>query len=371
MRRRAHLFIVVTAFATVCCAVVSSAHAACGKMKLRVGGEQADAEPIPLAQFDHSTWHALLRCYVDGNGDVCYKHWQANGRDHWALHHYLLSLGRVKITDDDHAADKKAFFINAYNALTVYGILREYPTVSIQRHNKEDAAYRIFDDLEVWIAGRYMSLNFIEHDVLRPMDDPRIHFALVCAARGCPRLRNEAWCPHCLERQFEDNARDFFADHRRFRINRLTKTVWLSPILKWYGEDFGKTPAEVVCRVFHWLPFEDQQWLSGRNCCRLNIRFLGYDWGLNDRCPTLGVCIGRVPYCCFAKIQPCLAKFQTTTDSPAPIQQPESAGGSQSRQDPGGPVNAPPPIGVTGDFPRPPWTTEPGGTSPGPPPKPE
>ena len=94
------------------------------------------------------------------------------------------------------------------------------PVASIQQIDGKRTQFAIFDDLQFWAGDQYLSLNGIENDILRPLGDPRIHFALVCAAKGCPRLRNRAYTADQLHFQLEDNAREFFSDRNRFHISK-------------------------------------------------------------------------------------------------------------------------------------------------------
>ncbi len=110
--------------------------------------------------FDHSRFCMLLRRFVDADGMVAYANWKRDPNAMQELYEYLMLIGAVDTQDTNaSAAGELSFYINAYNALVLYGILQEYPTISIQRHNLKRASYRIFDDLELWIDGDYMSLK--------------------------------------------------------------------------------------------------------------------------------------------------------------------------------------------------------------------
>ena len=102
-----------------------------------------------------------------------------------------LSQANPQAHSTRHA--KLAFWINAYNAVTVHGILREYPTSSIRNHTAKLAGYNIWKDLQLAIGGRAYSLDTMEHMILRPEREPQIHFAIVCASIGLSRLLNEAY----------------------------------------------------------------------------------------------------------------------------------------------------------------------------------
>lgn len=288
--------------------------AACGDpprpcvTKMRVGGPVNTAVRPNYDAFDHAAFDCLLRQFVDCRGQVCYQTWKCDGAARIALQDYLVSLGSVR-TDDDKASiqGQIAFYVNTYNALVIWGILHEYPTASIQAHNRKQAPYRIFDDLEVWIDGDYLSLNSIENDVLRKLGDFRIHFALVCAAKGCPKLRCEAYVQGRLEEQLVANALDFFSRSDRFQVCKLTGQVRLSPILKWFREDFGASDCEVLAAIMPYLPCGDHDWVCRHQCA--TIKYMGYNWALNDQCPTPGVRLGSTPYALYAKLEPVLRPF--------------------------------------------------------------
>ncbi len=292
----------------------------------RFGGPESSSPINRLSYEDisHAPLDALLHRYVDCNGMVCYSRWRGRSRDVHALEAYLHGLTRVNAGLPARREAKMAFYINAYNAMTLWGILHEYPVASIQRIDGKRTQFAIFDDLQLWDGASYRSLNGIENDVLRPLGDPRIHFALVCAARGCPRLRNRAYTADALHWQLDDNAREFFSSHARFHISRITRTVQMSPILEWYRDDFGQTDHDVVATVFAYLPQRDRLWLSQH--CNWKFKYLGYDWSLNDQCPAVGVKLAAIPYRAYSIASPALKPFmdmmshgddasQTTTPS--------------------------------------------------------
>ena len=124
-----------------------------------------------------------------------------------------------------------AFWINAYNAVTIRGILREYPTTSIRSHTPRLFGYHIWKDLKLYVGGKPYSLDQIEYEVLRQMDEPRIHFATVCASISYPNLLNEAYVPGELEIQLAANAKDFFRASRTFATTGLRIGLICRPCL--------------------------------------------------------------------------------------------------------------------------------------------
>lgn len=202
----------------------------------------APASPEPAAAFDHGPWDALLDAHVRAlrggrESRVDYEGFEA---DRARLAAYLDALAAVErgTFEGWPPSGQLAFLINAYNAWTVELILRERPLDSIRDIGwLPGAAWR---RRIASLFGERRSLDDIEHGMIRGWDryrEPRIHFAVNCAAVGCPALRAEAYTGARLEAQLEDGARRFLADptRNRFEDGRLH----LSPLFDWYEEDFG------------------------------------------------------------------------------------------------------------------------------------
>lgn len=196
------------------------------------------------------------------------------------LDEYLVTLSRVNEARDATAQQRLAFWINAYNAVTVRGILREYPTTSIQNHVARVWGYNIWRDLKLMVGDRRYSLGEIEHAVLRRMNEPRIHFAIVCASRGCPRLLNEAYSAERLEEQLSRNTLAFFADPTKCSVDTAQNELHLSPILDWFAADFGASTPAVLQRIADWLPESAQAVAQSKD---VRVKYLDYDWNLNDQ----------------------------------------------------------------------------------------
>ena len=161
-------------------------------------------------------------------------------------------------------AAKLAYWINAYNALTIQLILENYPLQSI----------RDLDD--PWDTNCFKSkdqsytLGAIEHQILRKMDEARIHFAINCASASCPKLKNEAYQEKQLEAQLTEATRDFLMDTTKNKLSE--ERLQLSRIFLWFGNDFGSKAER--------LEFISQY--SGLNLNRPKIDYLTYDWSLNQ-----------------------------------------------------------------------------------------
>jgi len=246
-----------------------------------VGAQVPASQRLPLARIDHSQWDSLLKKYVDERGMVNYRAWKASRADQQALHAYVNHLSAADIAGQSSRDARLAYWINAYNAVTIVGILREYPTSSIRNHTAKLIGYNIWKDLKLQVADQQSSLDHMEHEILRKMGEPRIHFAIVCASIGCPRLLREAYTPQNLENQLTRNTQAFFADRSKFQYDANRRTIGVSPIMKWFAEDFGTTQADQLRWVAPYLPDEAARQLAQQG--QASVSHLDYDWGLNDQ----------------------------------------------------------------------------------------
>jgi len=235
----------------------------------------------PLDQIDHAPWDALLRKYVDKDGYVNYTAWHASDADRQSLSRYLNALSQADPRARTSKDAKLAFWINAYNAVTVHGILREFPTTSIRNHTARLFGYNIWKDLQIYVGGKPYSLENIEHQHLRKMGEPRIHFAIVCASIGCPRLLNQAYTTSDVQDQLEANAKDFFSRRQNFRYDPQARTFHLSAILNWFDADFGAGKPAQLKTIAKWLPNDAARTAALTNA--VGISYLDYNWNLNDQ----------------------------------------------------------------------------------------
>lgn len=251
-----------------------------------LGRKWPTADLVSIDRIDHTPYDLLLSKYVDASGRVDYTAWKASADDVQSLEHYLQSLSQASLTLPATRDAKLAFWIDAYNAVTIRGILREYPTTSIRNHTPRLIGYNIWDDLQLIVADEQFSLNQIEHDILRKMDENRIHFAIVCASIGCPRLKNEAYTADRLEEQLAENTQAFFADASKFRAENDNGKLYVSPILLWFGKDFGATAVERMQTIAPYLPTAEARQLASSG--QAKFAFLEYDWNLNDQATVNG-----------------------------------------------------------------------------------
>ena len=233
---------------------------------------------VSMDDIDHGPYDALLKRYVDEDGYVNYDAWRRSAGDRQALQAYLTALSSAAPNRPATHDAKLAFWINAYNAVTLEGILQVYPTDSIRKHTSRFGGYNIWKDLPLLVGGQAYSLEDIEHQVLRQQGEPRIHFAIVCASVGCPRLRNEAYTEERIDAQLADNARDFFSRPQNLRL--AGKSLQVSAILDWFGADFGDNVGQQLAYLRPYFPAAAQQAAATRG---VKVKYLDYDWSLNDQ----------------------------------------------------------------------------------------
>lgn len=260
---------------------VASGQPAYAGSKVYVGSQIASSRQVSMDRIDHATWNVILRKYVDTDGMVDYRALHASSTDVRAIDGYLQTLSAANPQARASRDSQLAFWINAYNAVTVRGILREYPTSSIRNHTAKLYGYNIWKDLQLYVGGQPYSLEQIEHEVLRKMGEPRIHFAIVCASIGCPRLLNEAYVTDRVQQQLDTNARDFFARSQNFHYDQAGRRFHLSSILSWFDEDFGSNQAAQLRTIAAWLPSDAARQAAMQNAVR--VSFLDYNWNLNEQ----------------------------------------------------------------------------------------
>ncbi len=259
-------------------------------------------KPAPASPFSHDVFDRFLSRRVDDHGLVDYA---VLARDPADLERYLSDvasrspLSHPEAFPDD--ADRLAYWINAYNAWVLRAVLESYPVASVGDVSTPRALFflpglaRFFVGQRVTLGGDRMSLFWLEHGVIRRgFAEPRVHFALNCASLGCPRLPREAFRPDRLEAQLEREARRFVGEVRNVRIDEAAREIWLSPIFEWYEGDFTSwlealhpdQPATLASYLAHYTEGELARQLAACRDCAL--RFVAYDWALNDRdapCP--------------------------------------------------------------------------------------
>lgn len=215
-----------------------------------------------LAQKNiHHRWNTQLKKYVSNKGLVNYKEWEKSSDQ---LKAYIYTLESNSPNENTSKEYKLAYWINAYNALTINLIIENYPLQSIKD-------IRLPWKIKCFYNGKNnYSLGDIEHKILRKMNEPRIHFAINCASKSCPKLLNEAYIEKNLNNQLNAVTKEFLIDTTK-NVLKENKSR-LSKIFLWFGKDFGskKMIKEFISKY------------SGVEFDEFKIDYLPYNWDLNE-----------------------------------------------------------------------------------------
>ena len=241
-------------------------------------------QPLQGTPFDHSVWDRLLKTYVSESGEVDYAALKADRAD---LDEYVSRLGESSPTNrpeqfPDTAAEL-AYWLNAYNALVIRGVVDNYPTHSVTRLGY---LYGFFRRKDYIAGGTRLSLKHIEDKIIRQQfGDPRIHFGLVCASISCPLLPREAFTNELLDEQLERLARQFINDRQNVTIRAGSREVWLNKIFDWYKKDFeepkepGGRRQTLLDYLRRYLQEDTLKVLEGVK--KPKIKYYSYNWDLN------------------------------------------------------------------------------------------
>ncbi len=214
-----------------------------------------------VSNFNHDAFDSILKKYVSREGNVNYSGIKSN----WgSLRAYIASLGQSLPTATWSQEEKLSYWMNAYNAMTIDLILRNYPLESIK--DIKDPW-----DQRFWKLGnKWYNLNEIEHEILRKMGDARIHFGINCASFSCPPLLNEAFRPSKVDAQLDMLSRKFINDPTRNTIT--SDRVEVSKIFTWFAKDF-KTDGSLIDFLNRYSTTSISE--------NARVRYRDYDWTLN------------------------------------------------------------------------------------------
>ncbi|MGH8611525.1 MAG: DUF547 domain-containing protein [Gammaproteobacteria bacterium] len=210
----------------------------------------------------------VLARYVNERGEVDFP---ALARDRGDLDYYVAYVARTPGHQFATRNDRLAHYINSYNALSMYNVLE----AGIPETHAGLAKVKFFYLRKLVIGNRRMSLYQHENEIIRPLGEPRVHFALNCSALGCPILPRTPFTGRDLEAQLDQEARKFFAEARNLRVVPSSRVVYLSELLNFYPEDFltAATPS-LIAYVNQYLPEPIP--------LDYEVRFVDYDWTVAD-----------------------------------------------------------------------------------------
>lgn len=244
----------------------------------------------------HELFSAELKKYVV-DGLVNYTDWK---KDRQGLDDYLAALSKVSKEDYEKLSkdEKIIFWINGYNAFTIKLVLDNYPIKGTKDYYPANSIRQIdgfWENNSIELAGRKVTLESMEHDVLRrDFLEPRVHFAVVPAAKGCARLRDKAYSTADLNESLNAVTLEFLSNPKNVRVDTDKNLIYVSQLFKWFPLDFanvvglGKrfpppTDDEIVAAyVLMKAPSAVQLNISPENAKKYRVVYQEYDWSLND-----------------------------------------------------------------------------------------
>lgn len=216
---------------------------------------------------DHSILDRFLQSYVSSTGRVNYKAMKPKVD---TLNKYLLELNEHSPASDWSKNERKAYYMNAYNAYTLKFVLTKYPVKSVKDIS--------FSGKDVWntrlvkLGGKAYTLTQVENDILRKMGDARIHFGINCASYSCPRLWNHAFTAQNVNSQLTKLTKAYINNTKH---NTLTeKKVAVAKIFEWYNEDFVKNGQSLIDYLNKYSKITISE--------KAKVEYLPYNWSLNE-----------------------------------------------------------------------------------------
>lgn len=234
------------------------------------------------AEPDYSTWNRILTSYYSPAKGMDYAGLKAH--DMAAIQKLRQDLGKVNAASLNRK-EQLAYWINVYNVNTTVTVLEGYPVKSI-RDLSTDPVIRlnVFKKQRVPTAGGMLSLNDVENGKIREgFKDPRIHFAINCAARSCPPVRTEAYTGDKLDAQLDDQARKFLSGPLGARVQKdgSTLRIHVTKIMDWFGEDFTKWGGGKLSFLRRFVSADKQAMIDAAGG-KAALAYDDYDWSLNN-----------------------------------------------------------------------------------------
>lgn len=235
--------------------------------------------PLVAAEPDYTDWTEILGTYYNPAKGMDYELLRKD--DYGKLTGLAQTLG-----DADSSTltrnEQLAYWMNLYNISTVKLIVDNYPLDSILDMSTGIInKYNIFDKEVVPLGGRLVSLNYIEHEMIRKgFEDPRIHFAINCAARSCPPMRQEAFTGASVDKQLDDQTTRFINANTHIDRRGEKATVTVTKIMDWFDDDFEDWGGGHEVFIRKYLRGDAGRRLSGVGS--VSIKYADYDWSLND-----------------------------------------------------------------------------------------
>jgi len=229
--------------------------------------------------FDHSKFNRILQKYVDDKGLVDYDGIAKDAE----FSEYMRTLANANVEELSRDG-QLAFWINAYNAVTIDKVIKKKPKKSVRETLIPGVwtGTKFFTSRENTVAHKRLSQDDIEHDILRKrFNDPRIHFAIICASMGCPPMPRIAYTEANVQTRLEEETKKYLNSPRGTRVDYGENTLYVSKLFDWFASDFIQKSGSVLAFMRPYLHEETLSFLTREP----KISYLEYDWALNAHSP--------------------------------------------------------------------------------------
>ncbi len=250
--------------------------------------------PVWAFDYEHKLFNQDLKLYVH-NGLVDYQNWQKHQEN---LNLYIKELAQISNQQLAKLSlnEQKALWINAYNAFTIHLVLQFYPiqgSISYFPKNSIRQIPGIWDDYTLAIAGKQLSISELEHDVLRTLRDPRLHFVVNPATRDGGKLASKVYLSANLDQELDLAQAKFFIDKANLNFDDTSQKIFVSRIFKWFPLDFA---SQSGCDITHYPAPSDKEIIFGyikinapilikdeiNQKTNYQIEYIKYNWSLNE-----------------------------------------------------------------------------------------
>ena len=222
---------------------------------------------------------AIIDRYRDAEGKVNYFALMADK----SMVAYAESLADFDLSTLTTKEKKLAFWINCYNALSIYGVVKKLerdPDFAIKGNTSWFGRVRFFALQKFNVGGEEYTLRNIENSIRRDFEDPRVHFALNCSSLGCPLLKDGLYSAENIDAELDASTKLYLRSKEGLRLDQEEGVLYVSKIFKWYKKDFEATGKSIIEYIRNYAPTEIREFIDeGKG--KVKLKDIEYDWGLN------------------------------------------------------------------------------------------
>jgi hypothetical protein len=221
----------------------------------------------------------IIDRYRDSEGKVNYFALMADK----GMVNYAETLSDFDVSTLTTREAKLAFWINSYNALSIYGVVKKLqkdPDFASKGNTSWFGRVRFFAVQKFNVGGKEYTLKNIEDNIRRDFEDPRIHFALNCSSLGCPLLRDGLYSAGNIDNELDVATKLYLSSQEGLKLDKENDILYVSMIFKWYKKDFEATGKKVIEYIRRYAPKHVQEFIDDEKG-KVKLKYIEYDWALN------------------------------------------------------------------------------------------